>query len=579
MHRRFLLAIATVLLAFSPAMWALGLGQAKILSYLNQPLMVRIDLITRPSDDIAAISAKLASAADFAMVGASLAAISVPLDFSIQEQNGEHFIMMTSRVAVTDPVVRVIVEVNWSNGRMLREYTLLLDPPTFESAASAPSVKRSDVNRERARPAAVQELEPKVESAPSQPRVSEMPADGEYGPVQSGDTLWRIASDWTQGTDMDVNQVMLAIQQINPDAFLNNNINLLCRGVTLQMPAVGDIRRISESEARAEVLAQSSEFLQRSDAVAEDLPLLADASEQAEESASIADAGDDDRLELMPPQSRSLADNDGAVAEARADSSPDGLREELARTEEQLISEQQQNEYLRQRIGELEGDLSDSTVASASGERPGQTEGAVVDADLSAMEERLAQERSEAGRIPSVQTGADDSKSSPWYSSWLLWMGVLLAAGLAAAGWYFRRRDSDAVYVSDLGREEESVQDIVEEAEDIQQALDSGVEPGDDNGALTVDDSAESITGDEDQSDAEASASDMESLDAAKPASADEDATILDEESADPEIKLELARAYISMGDKEAARAILGEVIEHGDEEQQEEAQKMHDTL
>ena len=580
MSRRFIFAIATLLLVVSPAIWALGLGEAKVLSFLNQPLKVHIDLITRPSDDLDSVSVKLASADDFAMVGASLAAISVPLEFSIEEEDGEYFVLMTSRLGVTDPVVRVIIEVNWSSGRMLREYTLLLDPPTFESAAPAPAIDRSEARRDDTRPVVAREAEREA----SPPRASDVPADGEYGPVQSGDTLWRIASDWAQGTDMDLNQVMLAIQEKNPAAFLNNNINLLRQGATLQMPDVSEIRRVSESEALAEVREQSNEFNQRPDSIAEELPLFADESEQADEPAAAADTEVDDRLELVPPQSDAPSDEAAGIAESGVESSPDSLREALDRTEEQLISEQQQNEYLQRRIDELEGDLAEAQAITGAGESPGQVDATLEDAGLAAMEERLALEREEAGRTPSVQTAGDDSDSEPWYSNLMIWLGALLVAGLVAAVWFFRRRDADAVYVSDLGREEESVQDIIEEVEDIQRAL----EPGDQSSGESVrgagEDAAESTAtedepGDEGHAEAPATAPGETSDSVVSHLPTDGDATVLDEESADPEIKLDLARAYISMGDKEAARAILEEVLEFGNEEQREEAKKMHDGL
>ena len=70
---------------------------------------------------------------------------------------------------------------------------------------------------------------------------------GEYGPVASGETLWAIARDWSAGTGMSINKVMIAIQRENPQAFLNNNINLLKRGAILRMPAISEVERISSA--------------------------------------------------------------------------------------------------------------------------------------------------------------------------------------------------------------------------------------------------------------------------------------------------------------------------------------------
>ena len=123
-----LLAVAS--LGFSPAAWSLGLGDARVESYLNQPLQARIDLISQASDDLTSVTAQLASAADYELIGASRDAVSVPIRFTIENIDGDAYILATSNLPIGDPVLRLIVEVNWSSGRMLREYTLFLDPPS-----------------------------------------------------------------------------------------------------------------------------------------------------------------------------------------------------------------------------------------------------------------------------------------------------------------------------------------------------------------------------------------------------------------------------------------------------------------
>jgi pilus assembly protein FimV len=116
-----IIAVAAVLLAFSQAAWSLGLGDATVESFLNQPLAVKIELITQPSDDVGSITARMASASDYELIGASRDDISVPLKFSVESSQGEAFIAVSSTLPLNDPVVRLIVEVDWTNGRMLRE--------------------------------------------------------------------------------------------------------------------------------------------------------------------------------------------------------------------------------------------------------------------------------------------------------------------------------------------------------------------------------------------------------------------------------------------------------------------------
>jgi len=141
MYKRIQWAVVVALMLVSPALFALGLGSASVDSYLDQPLDVRVELISRSSDELQSITAGLASADDFQLLGLSHSAITVPLDFEIVTDSSQPHIRITSRVPVNEPVMQVLVEVVWASGRMLREYTLFLDPPTFESVAPPVAVQ------------------------------------------------------------------------------------------------------------------------------------------------------------------------------------------------------------------------------------------------------------------------------------------------------------------------------------------------------------------------------------------------------------------------------------------------------
>jgi FimV-like protein len=262
-----------------------------------------------------------------------------------------------------------------------------------------------------------------------------------------------------------------------------------------------------------------------------------------------------DLLELIPPSADSELDEGYGFEESAQPAGDNGdvqaLRENLARTEEELINQQQQNSYLEERIRELESELE------AAGD------GSVADADLANMQERLREERQAVVK----QT----ERSDPWYSRLSIWLIGLLVAIAAVAGWLLSRRGQAAAADEAV---EESLRSIQSEAEDVLRVL------GDETQAEAAQ-AAEPETDTEPESDTEAK-SDTESETGSKPTtparkrhSGDADAELLDEDSSDPEIQLDLARAYISMGDKEAARVILEEVVSNGTEEQQEEAKKM----
>ncbi len=130
MRSKTLLAMLALLATFSGPVFALGLGDASVRSFLNQPLDVRISLIGVSEDELDGIRASLASADDFELVGLSRAQLTVPLEFEVVADGGSAYVDVSSRLAVDQPVMQLLVEVSWSGGRMLRQYTLFLDPPT-----------------------------------------------------------------------------------------------------------------------------------------------------------------------------------------------------------------------------------------------------------------------------------------------------------------------------------------------------------------------------------------------------------------------------------------------------------------
>lgn len=587
-----LIVLGAALLAFSSAAWSLGLGDAKVESFLNQPLAVNIELITGSNDALDQISAGLASAEDYELIGASRDDISVPLKFSVEGSQERAFIRVHSDLPVNSPVVRLIVEINWASGRMLREYTLFLDPASFDRPPPAPQPKSQPT---RSAPLASTAEAPDTDSSQTQPKSPDSPVESqdsnfaganEYGPVQSGETLWRIAKDWSAGSGLNLNKVMIAIQRENPDAFSRNNINLLQRGAILRMPDIDSVNSISNTTANNEVKEQESVFQSRQSMASSAAPLLLDentapqttslpsqqaaeevqsatteAQESVEEERDLADTSEplsletEPQLELVPPSLESVPESTSGFEELEEGSDASGsvqsLREELARSEEELINQQQQNAYLEQRMKELESQLAESQANK------------VQDENLASMEERLREER-----LASAAKAAQP-KDEPWFSGLILWLVGLLVLVAVVAGWFMSQRSGSSDATADTS---DALRGITGEAEDVLRVLDSEPSEPEQSG------SSEIAVAEDSESDA--------TVVAPKPAPAktkiaetQDDAELLDEESADPEIQLDLARAYISMGDKEAARVILEEVIAHGTDKQKAEASKMKDFL
>jgi pilus assembly protein FimV len=580
--------LAAASLTFSPAAWSLGLGDVTVESFLNQPLQVKIDLISRETDDMASVTARLASADDYEMIGASRESVAVPIHFSVEDIDGDAYILATSSLPISDPVLRLIVEVNWSSGRQLREYTVFLDPATFSERAPIPRIDKRAVPAPAVATAPDQPAEKTPEASPGEPaaevtagsKPAREPVDGEYGPVANGETLWGIASNWSRGTGLDINRVMIAIQRENPQAFLRDNINLLKRGAILRMPRVDDVRAISAAAAISEVREQQDALNSRgstASAASPATPLLAaqtaisdveegrqeiDETIPEEEISELEPVVEElteqepdlsPQLELVPPSQESSLDSAYGFEESE-DSSADAsiavsaLREDLARTEEDLITQQQQNEYLAERIKELESQLASTE------------QGNVEDANMANMEERLREQRL-------AEAAATEKESTPWYSRISVWLIGLLVFAAGFTGWWFsRRRSADDLLA---GSDDQQLREIKDEAEEVLRVLN---EPDGPDAAVDAADE----TADEKEGAASDSAAPQKGQRSARPlGTGDGNAEVLDEESSDPEIQLDLARAYISMGDKEAARVILEEVGTNGSEEQREEANKM----
>jgi pilus assembly protein FimV len=556
------LVIALMAIAVSPSLRALGLGDAAVHSYLGQPLNARIALIGPTAGELGTVTVDLASVADLEMMGVSRT-VSMPLHFVVNADIGDPYIEVTSRLPVSDPVVQVVVEVRWSGGRMLREYTLFLDPPTVASAPPAPRVFRAPPSRPespdtetsivengqgREAQTGVRAAGQPMEAPPEPGRPAAMTGEPRLesvgntrGPVKRGETLWSIAGAYVSGTGYSINQAMLAIQRLNPDAFGGQNINSLHAGSILQMPGFAEIGRLSKREAMLEAMRQENQYLARRSASPRDaLPTLADAivpdadlwPDESGPSSDVAPDSEEARLQLVPPsgQEGEFEGMGGSAGESTGAVSSGQTEETLARTEEELANAQQENAYLNERIRELEAQLEAAQAA-----------GAVANSDFAEMEEQLRRERI-SGNEPEDGEAVPDEGESGSAGWWLAGSFLVLVAG---AAWFLRRKAG------------ESTSPAVHA-----ESPDSGEESPEESGAELKPETEETSPG---QSPA------FEKL--AKSSTAGEEVVELD--SDDPEVKLDLARAYISMGDPDAARAMLEEVIENGDDEQVAEAQEM----
>ncbi len=251
--------------------WALGLGEIHLNSALNEPMNAEIDLIAASPDELAALRATLANREAFTRYGIDRPPFLSTLTFKVgKAKDGRQALLVRSTDAIPEPFVTFLVEVNWARGRLMREYTVLLDPPVYtpgETASSAAPVAAPTVTAtpaRRSKPVAAAPVAPRSSAASASASESSAgqsaaatsqraaPITGNTYRVAGGDTLTKIARSLRGDSQVNIDQTMLAVYRANPDAF-GGNINILHRGAVLRVPGADEIAALNQTESINEV--------------------------------------------------------------------------------------------------------------------------------------------------------------------------------------------------------------------------------------------------------------------------------------------------------------------------------------
>ncbi|MFC5548253.1 FimV/HubP family polar landmark protein [Massilia aerilata] len=271
-------AVASALV-LSSAVHAAGLGKLTVLSALGQPLRAEIELTAVSSDEASGLVAKLASPDAFRTANIEFNPALLSLRFAVEQRNGRQFIRVSSTQPLNEPFVDMLLELSWNNGRLVREYTFLLDPAELRATQSA------QVASNEAPPAARPRAEaPAAAAAPAAPVASERPRRGDRARaeegaqaangaapgrasagagskyrVKPGDSLGRIAAQ-LKPVDVSLDMMLVALYRANPDAFIGNNMNRLKSGRILSVPDAGGMQSLNEGEAHGVVVAHAADF-------------------------------------------------------------------------------------------------------------------------------------------------------------------------------------------------------------------------------------------------------------------------------------------------------------------------------
>lgn len=501
---------------------ALGFGNIKLNSALNQPLDAEIELLSATPEEIKELTVSLASREAFMRAGVDRSGILSQIRFEVIKKGSKYFVTLKTQQAIREPFLNFLLEMNWKNGRMLREYTMLLDPPdrmqqqvqaaqapettppatmpepeplaaapeTFaapepapvpaespflaepaEAPAPSPIVTATEeplfpaipldqpqqvpVERQVAapepapapEPVAVPEPEPIVAEAeapmPAPEPIAEAPVfeaaaesdelfpqiplrayseaslasvpDAEpvpyepvgeldYGITRKGDSLWQVAEKLRPSQEISIYQVMLALQQSNPDAFIDGNIHRLKAGQVLRIDDPSLLTAMSKQQAAQQYQAQTQEWENYLARVGADVPRQAIVAGDAR--ATAADSGvPSGELTLATPQGEELGAGTGG-GDALADDADARILQEQARTAmQEAATERRRSAQLSARLDELESEL-----------RRLENLVSIKDSDLASLQRKLDElnaQRALSGAEPEPAPAASEPEPVP----------------------------------------------------------------------------------------------------------------------------------------------------------------------
>ena len=397
---RKLTLCSAILAALMPVQgYSLGLGEIELNSALNQELDAHVEVLSAEPEDAEQLIVKLASREAFQRAGIDRPYLLTQIKFKAVVQDGKPFIKIYTQKPIREPFLSFLLEIDWPEGHLLREYTLLLDPPVYTGGNVAPAQTASAADTGRpfidpadsstaqsapqqfaqqqdSRPAHSSYQAPAtvqssaattapivIESEDSKRRVTYQPVaqyqevSGEYR-VQQNDTLWSIANRMRPDSSVSVEQMMLALVRENPEAFIKENINGVKRGYILRMPDRSTITALDRQEALAQAREHATlwrEYRQALSGAAPASSLEADQVEGGDATGVVADEPmADGQLSIVSASEADGSDTAAAGQDPNAEQQLKRLQSELSLAREALESERLEKEELRTRLAELE---------------------------------------------------------------------------------------------------------------------------------------------------------------------------------------------------------------------------------
>ena len=381
---------------------AAGLGRLSVKSFLGQPLRAEIEIVAVQPGEESSLEARLASGNAFAQAGIEFNPALSGIQFAIDKRSdGRPVILVNTRQPVNEPFVDLLVELRWSTGLFVREYTVLLDPPGYEGPkaapmaaapvstpsaspaappapttpppgvltapkpepsaaetpmAAAPAAQPQSAPAAEPQPAPAEEPKPAPAPSPAPAAALAAPVAAQAAPgeqtyeVKKGDTLGEIALQYRpQGVTF--HQMLIALQRANEDAFINNNINLVRAGRILNIPDAEAAAAVDVQDANRLVIAQHADFAEYRSRLGITVAAAPAAPQAAERSATGEITPQTEAPKPAPPMDQ--------LKLSKADPKKPGAPAAKAAREDDLASRERALQEAQSRVGELERNVSD----------------------------------------------------------------------------------------------------------------------------------------------------------------------------------------------------------------------------
>ena len=320
---------------------AVTLGSAQVNSFLNQPLDVEIDIVGLAPEQNQDLRLRIANQSHFDRLGIAYENVLTDLTFDVVRDGQRWLVRVRSDRPITEPFVDFPLQMNWPGGSLIKQYTLLLDPPA--------RVRPARTTRPRTQPTA---------ATPSQPAPTSASTPGQftYGPVRSGETLWPIAQRF-KPSGVTTRQMAMALLRANPSAFIDGNVNGLRAGAILTIPSTAFVEELDAVTADAEFAAQNRRW--QPSVARSQRPVEAPRRAAASAPAATESQGEaaDDGAEITADQQGQLRIVTEKEKLDMASASEQDLKEQLLLTMEEIESNRITTGAIESRLARLEGEL------------------------------------------------------------------------------------------------------------------------------------------------------------------------------------------------------------------------------